>query len=235
MKTSVRANLEMMRHVALRLGELRDRFVFLGGAATALLVTDEAVPDVRPTKDVDVIVEVASLVDYHQLGERLRSAGFVETVEAGTPVCRWLIDGIAVDIMPTEERILGFSNKWYLPALRQAVIHEIAEGIPIRVVTAPFFLATKIEAFRGRGRGDFLGSHDMEDIVTVLDGRGEIVRETRNAPEDLRMFLGQAFSEFLRSRDFLDALPGHLFPDPASQQRIPLLMERVRAIAEAGG
>jgi hypothetical protein len=99
MKTSVRANLEMMRHVALRLGELRDRFVFLGGAATALLITDGAVPDVRPTKDVDVIVEVASLVDYHQLGERLRSAGFVETVE-GAPVCRWLIDGIAVDIMP---------------------------------------------------------------------------------------------------------------------------------------
>jgi len=235
MKTSVRANLEMMRHVALRLGELRDRFVFLGGAATALLVTDEAVPDVRPTKDVDVIVEVASLVGYHQLGERLRSAGFVETVADGAPVCRWLIDGIAVDIMPTEERILGFSNKWYLPALRQAVIHELTEGISIRVVTAPFFLATKIEAFRGRGRGDFLGSHDMEDIVTVLDGRGEIARETRNAPEDLRMFLGQAFSEFLRNRGFLDALPGHLFPDPASQQRIPLLMKRVREIAEAGG
>ncbi|MDY6847766.1 MAG: hypothetical protein AB7F20_07015 [Geoalkalibacter sp.] len=65
-------NLEMVRHVAERLGELRGQVVFLGGAATTLLITDEAAPDVRPTLDVDVIVEIGSSSEYYRLGETLR-------------------------------------------------------------------------------------------------------------------------------------------------------------------
>jgi hypothetical protein len=166
---------------------------------------------------VDVIVEIASHGDYYRLAESLRSLGFTEDTGEDAPVCRWRIDGTAVDIMPTDEEILGFSNRWYPQALQFATTEEIAEKMVIRVVSGPYFLATKIEAFYSRGKGDFLASHDMEDIVTVLDGRPELGEEVRIAPEEVRDFLSRTFREFLRNRDFLDALPGHLLPDSASQ------------------
>ena len=228
------ANLAMVRHVAERLGDLRERVVFLGGAATTLLITDQAAPDVRPTLDVDVIVEIGSGPDYNRLGESLREIGFTEDASEGAPLCRWLIDGIRVDIMPTDERILGFSNRWYLSALRHAVHTEIGSGVTIRIVTAPFFLATKLEAFFGRGRDDFLASHDLEDIIAVLDGRKEIAEEVKSVPEEVREFLAGNFDALLQNREFLDALPGHLPPDVASQKRAMVVLNRIREIAKAG-
>jgi len=231
MNRAVEANLAMIRHVASRLGHLREQVVFLGGAATALLITDTAAPDVRVTTDVDVIVKTASRGDYYRFAKSLRSSGFTEDSRDGAPLCRWLVDGIAVDVMPTDEEILGFSNQWYPQAVQLATVRVISEDMAIRVVTAPYFLATKIDAFYNRGAGDFIASHDMEDIITLLDGRSEIVEEVRIAPDVLKEFLSRKFDEFLQNRSFLDALPGHLLPDLASQQRIPILMERIRAIA----
>ena len=230
MNRAVEANLAMIRHVATRLGHLRDRVVFLGGAATALLITDDAAPDVRVTVDVDVIVEIASRGDYYRLAESLRVAGFSEDMREGAPVCRWLVDGIAVDVMPTDAGILGFSNQWYQQALKHAEVRQISDDMAIRLVTAPYFLATKIDAFQNRGADDFIASHDMEDIITLLDGRPEIVEEIKTAPEDVNKYLTRKFEEFLNNRSFLDALPGHLFPDSASQQRVPILMDRIRAV-----
>ena len=231
MNRAVEANLAMIRHVAARLGHLRERVVFLGGAATALLITDEAAPDVRVTVDVDVIVEIASRGDYYRLAESLRAAGFSEDTREGAPVCRWLVEGIAVDVMPTDAGILGFSNQWYQQALENSVVQQVSDHMAIRLVTAPYFLATKIDAFHNRGADDYIASHDMEDIITLLDGRPEIVDEVRNVPEDVKIFLSKKFGEFLNNRSFLDALPGHLLPDSASQQRVPILMERIRALA----
>jgi hypothetical protein len=234
MVSTAQANLAMVRHVAARFGGLREQVVFLGGAATALLITDVAAPDVRATLDVDVIVEIGTGPDYYRLAESLRAIGFREDASEGAPLCRWLIDGIRVDIMPTDERILGFSNRWYLPALHHAARIEIGGETTIRLVTTPFFLATKLEAFSGRGRGDFMASHDLEDLVAVLDGRKEIVEEIRSAPADVREFLAGSFDGLLRSRDFLDALPGHLPPDAASQKRIKVVLDRMREIAQFG-
>lgn len=230
MNRAVEANLAMIRHVAARLGHLRKRVVFLGGAATALLITDEAAPDVRVTVDVDVIVEIVSRGDYYRLAESLRAAGFSEDSREGAPVCRWLVEGIAVDVMPTDAEILGFSNQWYQQALQHAEVRQISEDMAIRLVTAPYFLATKIDAFLNRGADDYIASHDMEDIITLLDGRPELVEEVRNAPEGVKDFLSKKLGEFLNNRSFLDALPGHLLPDSASQQRAPILMERIGAI-----
>jgi len=112
--TSLQTNLAMIELVARCLGRLRDDVVFLGGAATALLITDAAAPDVRSTMDVDVIVEVTSTRDYYRLAEELRSLGFSEDTGEDAPLCRWRVGGIAVDIMPTDEKILGFG----LPKLR---------------------------------------------------------------------------------------------------------------------
>lgn len=116
-------------------------------------------------------------------------------------------------------------------AYEQAMTMEI-DGLPIRVVTGPYFLATKLDAFHGRGNGDFMASHDMEDIIALIDGRSELVDEIAQGPENLRIHLVQTFHGLLRNERFLEALPGHLAGDTASQQRLPILEARMSRIAE---
>jgi predicted nucleotidyltransferase len=225
-------NLAMVRHVAERLGELRDSVVFVGGAVMDLLITDPAAPPARPTKDVDVIVEVVSLREYHKLGGRLRSLGFQEDSQTeGAPLCRWVIDGIKVDTMPVRGQVLGFSSEYYSAAVETAASREIAEGITIRLISAPCFLATKLEAFKDRGHDDFMGSPDMEDVIAVLDGRPEVIDEIRDSPLPVRDFLVRAFAALLKDDRFLDSLSGHLESVGENPERVSIFLERVRAIA----
>ena len=198
-----------VRIVAERLGELRDEVVFLGGATVGLLITDPATTTVRATKDVDVIVEVESWGEYAPLQERLREKGFSEDTSEGAPLCRWVIADIKVDVMPTTEQILGFSNRWYGPAMKTARRVQITDALTIRIASPPYFVATKIEAFHGRGDGDHTVSHDIEDLVAVIDGRPEINSEIEQAPDDLRVYLHDQLAELLTNDDFREALPGH--------------------------
>lgn len=223
-------NLEMLRLVAERLGALREKVVFLGGCTTGLLLTDNAAPDVRPTKDVDLIVEVSLTHDYHSIEASMRDLGFRPDVESGIR-CRWAIDGLLVDLMPTDEAILGFSNRWYPDAIKHAVSETLSSSLEIRRVTAPYFIATKIEAFFGRGENDFVASHDFEDIVTVIDGRSELLEEIAHESEELQHFIHTTFQQWLKDRDFQSALPGHLPPDTVLQDRLPILLARIRNLA----
>lgn len=133
--------------------------------------------------------------------------------------------------MPTSGAPLGFTNRWYGDAVRHWREFPLSDGLSIRLVTAPLFLATKFEAFFARGRGDYYLSHDLEDIVTVLDGRAELVDEVRTAPVDVQAYLAGKFSGLLDDEAFLDALPGQFPGDPVSQDRIRIVLPRVRAIA----
>jgi hypothetical protein len=225
------ANTDMILHVARSLGPMRDRVTFVGGSVIGLLITDEGAPDVRPTMDVDVIVEVASTGEYYRFARELRTLGFTEDRSEEAPICRWMVGGTRVDVLPTDEQVLGFSNRWYRPAASSAVRFEVEEGLAIRLITAPYLVATKLESFLGRGLGDFATSHDMEDIVALIDGRREVVEEIRKAPDDVRTFLAEAFRSFLAMEAFLESLPGHLPADRASQSRLPALKAGIDAIA----
>jgi hypothetical protein len=132
--------------------------------------------------------------------------------------------------MPTDPSVLGFSNRWYSDAIATAHTLRIA-GHVIRVVTPPLFIATKLEAFHGRGGDDIFTSHDLEDIVAVIDGRPEIVDDVMDAAPAVRTFIADEIRLLLDNRDFVDALAGFLLPDPASQARRGLLERRLRAIS----
>jgi predicted nucleotidyltransferase len=188
-------------------------------------------PEVRVTKDVDVIIDIATRMEYSRLETDLRSKGFRNDISEDAPLCRWLVNGIKVDVMPTQEDILGFSNHWYLPAIENANYVQLEKEIVIKLVTPPYFLATKIEAFKGRGKGDYMASHDMEDIITVLDGRREIVDEIKSSSGELKTFLSRTFRIFLADENFLDAIPGQLLPDHANQSRLPRLLKILEEIA----
>jgi hypothetical protein len=142
-------NLELLEITAKRLEPILAEVVFVGGCTTGLLVTDPAAAPPRTTYDVDVIAEIASCAEYMAFSERLRSLGFEEDSSEGAPVCRWNHSGLVLDVMPLDAKILGFSNRWCADALRTARDERLSSGLNIRVVTAPYFLGTKFEAFRG--------------------------------------------------------------------------------------
>jgi len=221
---------EMIKQVAKGLGPLRPKVVFLGGSATGFHITDKAEPEVRVTKDVEIIVEVASRVDYHQLEETLRELGFFQKMQKDDPIWRWYLKDVIIDVMPTNENILGFSNRWYLPAIRNSVTIELERKLKIQIATAPYFLGTKLDAFFGRGRGDYLASHDMEDIIYLINGRVEILEEVKNSEPDLKNYIIKSLKGFLENELFLEALPGHLLPDQASQGRRSIILERIKKI-----
>ena len=176
MADRVSENLAMLMRVVDRLGPLRERLVFLGGAVTELFITQPGGPGPRQTKDVDVVIDVVNLGEYSEtLRDQLVALGLREDTREGAPVCRWLLDDIIVDIMPTRGEILGFSAKWYPLAYETATPFALPDGTVIRLVTPACFIATKLAAFGDRGRRNPTASHDLEDMIAVIDSRPEII------------------------------------------------------------
>ena len=224
-------NLELLAEAARLLKPLLGELVFVGGSTTALLITDKAAAEVRPTYDVDAIAEITSYAAYADFSERLRGCGFKEDTSEGAPICRWRQKKTILDVMPLDANILGFSNLWYKPALESSVEHELEPDLRVRVVTALYFCATKLEAFAGRGKNDYQSSHDLEDLMAVVDGRAELVEEIRDGVGNVRAYIAAEIRKLLAVREFLDALPGYVLPDPASQARVSILLERLKKIA----
>jgi len=225
-------SIDLLEGASEALGDLVEEVAFLGGAAFALWITDPAAAPIRPTKDVDVIVEVGSRIEYYSLGERLRDLGFEEDPDRAL-LCAWRHrpSGLLLDVMPTEESILGFSNDWYEEALREATRKELPSGATIRAVTPPFLLATKVAAFRGRGNEDYLASVDFGDIVALVDGRPELRDEVVNAPPELRLHLAEEFAD-MRDDDMFESGVRGALPF-LSQGRAPTVLERIDELIEA--
>jgi predicted nucleotidyltransferase len=215
--------------VVRRLGDLRDRVVFVGGMVRGLLVTDAGAAPERPTDDVDLIVELASTAAYHRLAVKLRALGFREDSTPGAPICRWIVEGVTVDVMPTKGGVLGFRNRWYGEAITHAIEVQ-AEGERFRIVDAPHFCATKLDAYADRGAGD-LYHHDLEDVIAVVDGRAELHTELTATDATVRKYVAEELQRLLDTPAFLEALPGHLPGDTASQARLPLVRDRLKALA----
>lgn len=193
------------------------------------MVTDPGAAPERPTDDVDLIVELTSTAEFHRLGAELRALGFREDTTPEAPICRWIVEGVKVDVMPTEGGVLGFRNQWSAEAIAHALEVQ-AEGERFRIVDAPHFCATKLGAYADRGRGD-LYHHDLEDVIAVVDGRRELQRELATAAIDVRRYVAEQLRGVLDIPEFLEALPGHLPGDAASQTRLPLVLGRLQALA----
>lgn len=224
-------NIAMLEVISNKLGQLTERLVFVGGCTTGLFITDPLLPAVRITRDVDVIAEAGSRIGYHQLEHALRRLGFAPDMRPDAPICRWCAGDLILDLMPTDETIPGFSNRWYPDALTSAAVSRLPSGKVIRTLTPPHFLATKFEAFHGRGRGDYWLSHDMEDIICVIDGRAEIVDEVVLTNVALNNYLQAQFATLVTDPTFAEAVSGFLQGDPTSQARAPRILNRVRRLA----
>jgi hypothetical protein len=226
-------NVAMVEIVAARLGALRERVTFVGGCAAALLVPDPAQPPIRPMRDVGVVVEVATLADYHRLEKDMAAGGFQRDFREGVPVCRWRLGEGVLDLMPSYKDVLGFANRWYPLAVRTADRIALPSGAEIRLIRAPVFIATKLEALFERGAGDFLMSPDLGDALVVVDGRDELLAEFASLDPELARFVAAGFAKLLATPKFGKYLPGHLPGDRVSQARLPQLEAKLRELAAA--
>lgn len=144
MTKSVSPNRDRLIRTARMLRPLLDEVVFVGGQVAELLVTEPAAVAIRETNDVDVIVRVTTRAAWHSLERRLDEMRFPSDISEGAPICRRRSrDGLILDVMPLDESILGFSNRWYPYALESAWSYLLAPTLAINVIGAPAFLATK--------------------------------------------------------------------------------------------
>lgn len=223
-------NVHLVELVAQALGDLCDELVFLGGCAAGLLCTSPSAPPPRVTYDVDVVAEVAALAAFHALEKRFASRGFARDMSQDAPICRWRLGEVKVDLMPTDERVLGFANRWYPLAIASASVVSLPSGNRIRLISAPAFLATKLEAFGSRGQGDLMSSHDFEDIINVIDGRPGIEAEVADAGGELANYLASRLAEIARDANFDNTLPGLVVYDELYEERIRRVRERISLI-----
>jgi hypothetical protein len=175
-------SIELLERAARELTPFLDEVAFVGGATVVLWITDPAAAEPRPTKDVDLVVEVASRLAWHDFEARLRAHGLRPDMSSPV-ICRWRAgkgDELLLDVMPSDATLLGFENRWQRPALDHAVTCSLPSGRSIRAISPPYLVATKLEAWKGRGRGDHLRSHDLEDIIGLVDGRAS--SSTRSSP-----------------------------------------------------
>src|ERR1700689_3407165 len=221
-------NLRLLEEAAKKLAPFLREIVFVGGVTLGLLISDKAAAPIRSTDDVDVIAEILTYVDYIAFSERLRKAQFTEDPSEEPLTCRWFHGKLKLDVLALSKEVLGYTNIWYEGALNHAISFVLPGGQPIRVITAPYFLGTKMEAFRGRGQMDFLASRDLEDFVAVIDGRSTILKEIADSPSDIREYLAEAARSLLSESRFLDAVPGFVLDDG----RVPLILERLNRLTQ---
>lgn len=224
---------EMIESVARALGdEMLNDVAFVGGCTTGLLVTDEVTKEgIRFTDDVDLIINVVGYTGWTAFQEQLKNKGFGVSLEDDV-ICRMRLGELKVDFMPDDEAILGFSNRWYRQALETARAYELTDDIVIRLLTPPYFVATKLEAYKGRGNNDPLASHDMEDILNIVDGRPELVDEIRAAQEDVRLYIAEQIDELLAHEMIDYAIQGIVM---GNADRAAIVFARLEAIQALKG
>lgn len=210
------------------LGAISNDILFVGGSIVPLLFTSDS-NYFRATLDVDCVINVEALVDYYGFVAKLKHQGFKEMMNDNEPICRLAKNDIVVDIMPTSN-VIGFTNSWYLPAFNNPTIYH-ANGFSIRVISAVYFIATKLEAFQNRGKNDFMGSHDMEDIISVIECRAEIIDEISLADMDVKKFIVSQFKVFCENARFLNDIIGHCNPDSLDENNFAKVQTRIKQIA----
>jgi predicted nucleotidyltransferase len=217
-------NRQIVRKIATALGDLNHQVVFVGGAVVCLYINDPAADEIRPTKDVDVFLEIVSLKHLEEIRKKLRQHGFLQTPEDNV-ICRFRFDEIKVDVMSTREIGWAPANPWFEPGFNHIEVVDI-DGQQVSILPLPYFLATKFSAYHNRGGLDPRTSHDFEDIVYILNNQTDIVRIILNSPSDVRKYLKNEFSKMLNNNLTIEAIRGNLFYE-MQEERFSIIKNRL--------
>ena len=220
-------NRGVIKIIARALGELNEQVIYVGGATVGLYINDPAADDVRPTKDVDISLSIATIAELEKIREELTRRKFIQTAEDDV-ICRFRYAEVKVDVMNTKAIGWAPANPWFAPgfALKEKV--EVEEQI-IQILPLPYFLATKFEAYNSRGKNEPRTSHDFEDIVYVLENRTDIAEQIITAPEDVKPFLKSEFESILKDSAKQEAILGNLYYE-TRDERFNMIIEKLKII-----
>ena len=226
------ANIDMLQIVANGLGELRNEVVFVGGAVAELYADNPAASDIRPTTDVDFVVELSSRSKHAKLEEDIRAKGFKNDTSKGAPICRYIYQGIKVDVMPSDSKILGFSNIWYLEGIKNKISEELPDETEIFIFTPVYYLAAKLEAHKNRGGNDLRQSKDFEDIIYLLDNCSDLLEQIMIADSGVQQYLKNEFSVLLKSENIIEGIECALPRDDSSADYVEIIIEIMQSIVD---
>lgn len=224
------AVLDNLLLVARALAPIREqRFVFAGASILPLLIDDPGAPPLRSTTDVDAVVDVINYSRWEFLQGRLARCGI--RVRADVTVgkarhCLFHLGDLEVDIMPVRIPELGSPSRMLELGFDFAEPYELAENLPIFILSAPAMLAAKLEAFAERGPREYPVSDDLEDIVALLDGRPRLFGEILEAPAEMRLYIATGIRRLLDDGRLLDLISDQL-RDRERERRVLDLMRTI--------
>ncbi len=202
-------NLKVVEKVALALEEINEQVIFVGGAVVTLYVTDEGAEQPRPTKDIDISVQISNYSQMDELRLRLASKRIYPAPQEKV-MYRYSHEEILIDFIPFEETPLGPTNSWLKPGFKKANLVKIGTA-EIKILPVSLFLATKWEAFKSRGN-DPRTSSDFEDIIFIIDNNLEVVIDIKNAAADVIQFLREMSWEILNHPSRNEIIECHINP-----------------------
>jgi len=221
----------MLQIIADGLKELKDEMVFVGGSVAELYANDPAASNIRPTLDVDCVNELSSRMEHTKLEENLRRKGFANDTSQGATICRWIYKEIKVDVMPDDEKILGFSNKWYHEGIEYKTAKTLPNGTKIFVFPPEFYVAAKFEAHKDRGGNDLRQSHDFEDIIYILDNCSDIMDSINTANASVKAYLKEECQNLLKNENLTEGIESAL-PYGSDSDRVEIILDIIKDIAE---
>lgn len=222
MKNAV-INRGVIKKIAFALGELNEQVIYVGGATVGLYINDPAADDVRPTKDVDISLSIATIGELEKVREELTRKGFIQAAEDDV-ICRFRYEDVKVDVMNTKAIGWAPANPWFAPGFALKEMIEI-EDQTIQIVPLPYFLATKFAAYNSRGNNEPRTSHDFEDIVYVLDNRMDLVEQIIQAPDDVKPFLKSEIESILCDKVKQEAVLGNLFYESRDERYVMITVK----------
>lgn len=221
-------NRAVTKKIALALGPLNEQVVYVGGAVVSLYIDDLSADDVRPTKDLNLTMEIASLSELEALREELVTRGFRQTADDSV-VCRFRYEDVLVDVMATQAIGWAPGNRWFALGFDRAFSYAL-EGLTIRLLPLPYFLATKFDAFFDRGIQDLYASHDFEDIVYLFNHVSDIAEQVLNSEETVMNYLKECAQRILDSSQIQETIVGNLYHEDRDR-RFNLIMDKLKKIA----
>jgi predicted nucleotidyltransferase len=216
-------NVVRIKVLAEAFSKLKNKVVFVGGAVVELYCDDPARGEVRPTDDVDVVVELVNLGSYATLEEDLRAIGFNHDMFSSV-ICRYKYHDIVIDIMPTDEHILGFTNIWYKDGLQNSVSYDLEDDLRIQIFNLPYFLGSKFEALKSERHGkDYRYNSDFEDIIYIFDNRINIKDELIESENEVKIYLQKMVSELLKRPYIEEEISSNLEYSSSNQRKDRIL------------
>lgn len=217
-------NKEIIKRVALALGDLNDVVIYVGGATVSLYINDPAADDVRPTKDIDISLQILSIPQLEEIREQLNEKGFSQSADLDV-ICRFKLDDILVDVMSTKAVGWAPANPWFAKGFDKREEVKI-DNISIQIMPLPYFLASKFSAFKDRGGNDPRQSKDLEDITYILNNRTDWHEVIADSQKEVKDFLKIHLKQILESAGIQEAMRGFLFYEEQSE-RFKMITDKI--------